>query len=231
MKQYNFEDQLERKLNERVIAPSPDAWERVAYNRQQQQKRRKKNPLWYLIPVAAVLCIGAFLVLSNSNTPSVNKNRIVVREQKQDAEPKIHQQVIIDLPTETAVAARSETMSVNTTHIPANSIHQEIEKEIANPTNTLPYQQDIELQKANEVAVAISEIIKKDGPVTDDMIDSLLLKAQREIALERIEKDNKGTDEAALLKEAETQVEKSFRDKVYDVFNHKFRTIKIAIKQ
>jgi hypothetical protein len=57
-----------------------------------------------------------------------------------------------------------------------------------------------------------------------------LLSAQKQIALERLKSNPNTTDQTALLKEAETEVDVSFREKALNIFKHKFKTIRIAIK-
>lgn len=231
MKQYNLEDQLERKLNERVITPSADAWERIAFNR--QQKKRKKDPLWYWVPVAAVLCIGLFItLLSHDNDVVVPKETIVIKENHQKTKPEIKTQNNINtIPTEIVSVTTDKPKKIISS--PTHTELPKADSEIAVATEKFSQESvaDFEDQKANEVVAAISQIIEKNGPVTNDEIDSLLLKAQREIAMEKLKAGKSSIDETALLKEAESEVEKSFRDKVYNLFSHKIKTIKVAIKQ
>jgi hypothetical protein len=226
MKQYNIEEQLQRKLKDRAIAPSAEAWGRIAYNRQQQKKKKRYTGWYRAVAAALIISLGGLLLAALSNSTTVEMPQQTVTDQK--TKPEVIEPA------------------------PENTLQQEVKNEVVlqdtktviSPTagteNAAPARQEVkmintvsnaEIVKANEVAIAIHELaLAKDGRVTDNEVDSLLHKAQREIAIERLKNKNLPTDDTALLNEAEKEMENSFRDKTLSIFKLKFKTIKIAFK-
>ncbi|KGO92207.1 hypothetical protein [Flavobacterium subsaxonicum] len=230
MEHYNLEDQLQRKLKERSIAPSADAWERVAYNRQLTKKKNKKQPLWYWAAACLIIAfgIGLFAVLQNNAATTQQPIQVVVTT-AQPVEPAI----IAPAPAaDTFVAPASVALTTQRVQHQKNTIQAPVSLPldsvaVVNKATLLP---QIELQKATEVAYALNRISQQNGQVTQNELDSLLLSAQKQIALERLKNTSEPASETALLKEAETEVDMSFREKALNIFKYKFKTIRIAIK-
>ncbi|RWW98815.1 hypothetical protein [Flavobacterium cerinum] len=226
MKQYNIEEQLQRKLKERTITPSAEAWNRIAYNRQQQKKKKKRLTWYWTAAAIVIISLGGllFVVLSNNDTIIIPQQTVV----EQPSQPSVIEpapESIMHQEFKREIILQDKKTNLNTTVAieKQTSIRQEIK-----PLNIKP---DSETVKANEVALAINELVLLKGSVTNDEVDSLLHKAQKEIAMERLKNKNLPTNDIALLNEAEKEMENSFRDKTLKIFNLKFKTIKIAIKE
>lgn len=225
MEKYNIDEQLHRKFSERTIAPSPNAWERIAYNRKQQQKRKRKL-LLYKIAAVIVISLGLFGLFINNNSVITPQESKVVQETKStvpviEQQPQVitatvHKQAVVALPP----AQQAPVAHKNNKPVLVDSITKQ-HMGIA--------LQQLELQKANEVAYSINQLALQKRQVTEDDVEALLLNAQKEIAMEGLKNKSLPASDTALLKEAETQVENSFREKTLGIFKHKFRTIKIAL--
>lgn len=223
MKKYNLDQQLAQKFNERNITPSADAWERIAYKRQQKQAKKNKKPLWYTVAAILIIALGTFPVLFKKE----EKPQIQVVEQNRNEKhiDELEKEQPFQM-TEEAISSvhKPETITIYRPILQKN-------QHIDNPVEIEPVFTEPELQKANEVATAIVEIVEKKGNITGDEIDALLHNAQKELAIERLQNSNSRTDETALLKEAETEVDNSFREKTLGIAKLKYSTIKIAFKQ
>lgn len=226
MEKYNIDEQLHRKFSERTIAPSPNAWERIAYNRKQQQKRKRKL-LLYKIAAVIVISLGLFgLFINNDDSGTAPQEIKVVQETKITAPViKNHPKVITATIYKQAFVALPETNQAPVAHL--NSKPAPVDS-IARQHASIALQQ-LELQKANEVAYSINQLAQQKGQVTEDDIEALLLNAQKQIAMEGLKNKSLPASDTALLKEAEIQVENNFREKTLGIFKHKFRTIKIAL--
>jgi hypothetical protein len=225
MEKYNIDEQLHRKLSGRTIAPSATAWERIAHNRKLQQQQKRKL-LIYKIAAIIVISLGLLGLFINNNpdTTIPQENKMVQGAPVKNSAPvfKEHQATIATENKE-AVVTRSPMQQA-----PLAYKHTATADSISKQDIEVALEQS-ELQKANQVAQSIADLADKKGVVSQSEVDALLLNAQKELAMERLKSNSVPTSDTALLKEAETQVEETFREKTLDIFKHKFRTIKIAL--
>jgi len=84
--------------------------------------------------------------------------------------------------------------------------------------------------KVEEVIASIQNIQDKNNTVTVAEIDDLLKKAQRDISTHRILNSNSfKVDATALLEDVETELERSFRNKVFDALGAGFDKVRTAV--
>jgi hypothetical protein len=227
MKQYNsIEDQLAQKLKERTIAPSGNAWERVAYNRKAKKKQSRRG-LWYGVAASVVVAAGLLGLLFNDPDAAGTQPAVKVVVQQQEP-PQEASGPAAGSENQQPVSVAAATVYKRGT-APDSNGREAVSALSLNSPNPVAAVTETELQKINEVAAIITTMSEKGGRVTSAEIDSLLLSAQRDIAMGRSGTIQR-TDDMALLKEAETEVDKSFREKALSIFKHKFKTIKVAIK-
>lgn len=231
MEKYNIEDQLAEKLGRRSIEPSADSWERVAFSKARPSKR-KPAAKWFGIAATLALLIAAGLYIS-SNEEAETKihpaTKIVFIEKSDEiatesavmpSEPSNRQIKLMPK----SIAHKPSTISEDTA-LPSPAI---ITPAAAQQPSDLPKDRLI-LQKSEEIAAELQRRIDVHLPVTDAVVDSLLQKAQREIAMERAKSNGGPTDANALLKETETEINETFREDAIRLFKNRFRTIRIAL--
>ncbi|MBT0606643.1 hypothetical protein [Aequorivita echinoideorum] len=85
-------------------------------------------------------------------------------------------------------------------------------------------------EKVNEVVAEVQKRNNDNDAITADEVEMLLKKARREIQTERILKTKK-VDATALLEDVELELEKSFRDKVFDALGEGFQKIRTAVSE
>lgn len=86
--------------------------------------------------------------------------------------------------------------------------------------------------KVNEVVAEVENIVKRNSKVTPEDVDALLIEAQREISNQRILNSNtKKVNAAALLEDVELELERSFRDKVFDALGDGYSKIRTAVAE
>lgn len=83
-------------------------------------------------------------------------------------------------------------------------------------------------KKVDKLVAQIEQLQKENTKITTEEIDALLTNAQREIQTQRV-LNSKKVDPAALLGDVEWELDKSFRDKVYDALSDGLVFIKTAV--
>ncbi|CAN0604335.1 unnamed protein product, partial [Ectocarpus sp. 12 AP-2014] len=69
----------------------------------------------------------------------------------------------------------------------------------------------------------------QNSTVTDAEVDSLLTRAQDEILRDKIFNKDKSVDAMALLTEVEDELDKSFRDQIFDSLKAGFIKVRTAV--
>ncbi len=78
----------------------------------------------------------------------------------------------------------------------------------------------------------MEKLKSKNQEVTDEVIDALLLEAQKEIRFNKSYNNSTGiVDANMLLQEVETDLDQSFRSKVFDAIKASFGTVKTVVAQ
>ncbi|MDC8003184.1 hypothetical protein POV27_03930 [Aureisphaera galaxeae] len=87
-------------------------------------------------------------------------------------------------------------------------------------------------QKVDEVIQQVKEIQEKNSTVSAVEIDALLAKAQRDIATNRIlNSTHQKVDAQALLMDVEIELERSFRDRVFEALGDGFNKVRTAVAE
>lgn len=229
MKKYNLEQQLAEKLGNRSISPSDNAWERIAFNRQQQagKKSRKKRSLYWVAASVAVLLMGGYLVIAVLSTPiSTNATPQVV--QGKDAVQKLP---VTNMVKQSQVAhavmepKHPEQKAGNTLPVIEPKKYKDAENELVKISNNAPLQ-----LAPTEVALPEADI-KAAGTViaaARPQEDVLLEKAMRDVAAQKQFKQT--TNQEALLKEVESEMDEYYREKALRFFSLKYKKIRIVVK-
>ncbi|WP_164076244.1 hypothetical protein [Flavimarina sp. Hel_I_48] len=233
-----FEENIKEKLVDRKINPSEDAWQRVAENLENNSVKTKNNTTYWAAIAAGFIGIlivagGLFPDLETDNSPTVvhSKNTIKVggetnstekqleipqnqsqitqnqpekqlnlpkNDGKPEQNPVTPEQVILDLPVQNNQVADVNEEG-NTIKAFDAAQRQTIDDEVT------------------RLLTQVDSLARNDTMVTDAQVDALLAEAQRELLGDRIFKtQNENLSATALLQEVEDDLERSFRDKVFD---------------
>ncbi len=249
-----FEENIKDKLEKRTIHPSEDAWSKLSSKLDEQEGESNSKVVWW-IGIAASL-VGVFLVttlfFNNGEDESVlptlvdspiediivnpkkeilNNNVVVVNEKTSQKEENnlteknkantIRQELV-----RKTVAKRNKNI-VAKTKVTANTILEDTTVENGNIIN----QNSITKEANNQEIVAqVTELEKDKNLVTDSEIESLLESAQKDIALNQIKKEKIKTINAnSLLEDVETDLDVSFRDKIFKTIESSYITVKTAV--
>ena len=253
MAHFNLEKNMREKLENRELNPSPDAWKKLEAQLGKSQPK-KKTVGWYYIAASLVGLLIAASVFLNSNTTEV-ENRVVKENVDQKNGIQIETELVSNLPKSTVEENSSEKSKVEnepkqtTNNIKPHpsqkqsAVDKKIKKseviadigEEKNPINLEEYPEnsiiekdDIFNSKVDEVVASVKLLQDGNKEVTTSEVEALLANARREMQSQRILKSSK-VDATALLQDVEWELEKSFRDKVFDALGQGFNKIRTAV--
>ncbi|HCE54809.1 MAG: hypothetical protein ACYCZ2_12650 [Lutibacter sp.] len=235
------------ELQNRTIEPDKDSWEKLA-GRLTDFEKSKKEKKWTFLKYAAsiLILISVGIYFGNKNEQTIEK-KIVAEPVLTVQENKI--QSIVEQPQNVIAASENEKSSDKSAQ--DNAIEKPAfkpkEKNIAgnqaninnnifqneSPVSEIQVQisgiDALQKQKILE-AVAQAEIIKKvKGEVSDFEIEQLLESAQKSLIAERKVIRSRGFNGADLLAEVEFDLDKDFKNRLFDALVKALKDPKIII--
>ncbi len=189
-----------------------------------------------------------FVEETNNTTPLQQEEQITVSEddkvvpsqeevvvQTPENNTKENAVAVNDIPKKEAVLQKKDeekVIPVVPTSDEGIAAQQDLKKE-GNIEGTAVAKLDEETfiqQKVDEVIQEVKKIQEENSSVSVAEIDALLAKAQRDIATKRIlNSDQRKVDAQALLMDVEIELERSFRDRVFQALGEGFNKVKTAV--
>lgn len=231
-----LEKHIKEKLEERTIAPSKGAWDKIAS--QVKEPAPRKGNTWFPYAIAASV-VGIVLVsvfFFTSQNTAINETQVVESETQEASDiktvKKVEKELVPEMETEVAEAEvefiepkdASEFQKTNSnTAVAEQQITEPLKDEIQINSDKLI------AQKVEEVVaqVQIMEDAKQD--VTDAEVDSLLRAAQRQILTDKLFADGGSVDAMSLLAEVEDELDESFRDQIFDALKSGYLKLRTAV--
>ncbi len=259
MEPNKFEENIRTKFEEREIQPSAEAWSKLEARLGAPKSSNKTLWFAIAASLITILVVGSFLLkedktvsndiveqslpaetLNETELATSEESNVVenaVAEDKNEAEIKSTSTKALPKKTEQLVATTSEKRKDNikkTEKGITNGTNAEVAQATVNSktkeaATTLKKEDFISL-KVDEVVAQVTNLKGKNNAVTAEDVEHLLQKAQRDIANQRLLKEATTTiDPASLLNDVETELERSFRDKVFDALGEGFNVIRTAM--
>ncbi len=249
-----LEDNIREKLEARELKPSKDAWKKLETKLDKKQPKRKPV-LWYYAAASFVgLLIVGSVFFSRNNTEGnriveenakettvekqteivpkrVNANEIatdenksekVNSEEKQKQAPNLK---LLPIKKESAVDKQ-----IQKSEAIAKTSVEEIQKPVTEKKPALSEDEKLFNNKVEEVVASVKKLQHDKSEVTEADVLSLLENARRDIQTQRILNSPK-IDATALLQDVEWEMEKSFRDKVFDALGEGFQKVRTAVSE
>lgn len=233
------------ELQNRTIEPDKDSWEKLA-GRLTDFEKSKKEKKWTFLKYAAsiLILISVGIYFGNKNEQTIEK-KIVAEPVLKVQENKI--QSIVEQPQNVIAASENEKSSDKSAQdkaIEKPSYKSKEENIAANQgdINNKIFQNEssvseiqvqisgidaLQQQKILE-AVAQAEIIKKvQGEVSDIEIERLLAATQKSLLAERKMMHNKSFKGADLLAEVEFDLDKDFKNRLFEALVNALKDPKI----
>lgn len=246
-----FEENIKHKLEKRTIQPSSGAWNQLENQLGHSEKKGKAKSFLWLGVAASV--IGVLLVVSQFlktpkeeskipvivETPQITNeekpNQVIAKETKteegietQKPEPKKNP---ADVKTAFSIEPGMTEMEIVTNEMASKETKNLTEKELQ-PIELTKQALSIEDQKIKDVVAQVRTLKENHKTITDADIEALLQQAQKEIRNQQLYNEKtEVVDAKLLLQDIEADLDKSFRDKVFEALKANFKFAKTALAQ
>jgi hypothetical protein len=238
-----LEKHIKEKLEERTIAPSPGAWDKIAS--QLDAEPKKKGSKWQVYAMAASF-VGILLLsmLFMNKEEAIPEIQVVEEKVDQiDTEKKNETQSPRQELTKT-LPVQEETKVVNSDLEPMPEENPKgftdelpISQPVLAQEETKQLEQDklikesdaLITQKVEEVVAQVQHMEGLNRGVSDAEVDSLLREAQKQIMADKLFPKNGSVDAMSLLAEVEDELDESFRDQIFDALKEGYLKLRTAV--
>lgn len=246
----NLENNIREKLEDRELKPSLDAWAKLE-SRLDKEQPKKKTVIWYYLAASfiGVLILSAIFFTGTNideNLKLVDENAKEIHIEKQSeiiVKPLFQERVVVE-DVDKEIKTKKKPSKDDTKLIPSKTsavdrqiLKGEVIAEVSETTQEalsvkayIKNENQLLDEKASEVALQIKSLQDTNAEVTIEEVEVLLENARRDIQAQRVLKSQK-VDAMALLEEVEWELDKSFRDKVFDALGEGFHRLRTAISQ
>jgi len=227
-----FEDTIRKQFHDREIRPSKNAWAKLE-KQLPPSKPRKTVRLWYYA-AAAIVGVMIFSIVFTSKDAEISNSQIVVEPLKiENSEPiLIKDSAPIETVSEeiTSVPEKEAVVMEHGTSETPHQPHQEINQEVATSSISSLNESDEKLMDAwaERVAMSIKQLPKDNEEALMEEVERLLYQAQMELQFKR-KSEYSTIDAASLLEEVEFELNRTFRDKIFDFLGNEYEGLRTAL--
>jgi len=231
MAQHKFEDQVKKQLSDREINPSANAWQQLN-DQLEGENDRKGIAFWKYAIAACMIGLLGTLLWFQFNQGSIEQDQEQIVEQ----EIEIEKDEPIKNIKNTDLIQLEEITEVETVAIPKETKKETVVLAKEEVKNTVVIEkQDTETMsyfdtKVAEVVAEVQRLKNEKDSITDAEVEALLASAERDIQLQSIiDQKTKTVDADALLLDVETELERTFRDRVFEALKNGFNKTRTAV--
>ena len=250
-----LEDHIREQLQEREIKTSNNSWEKLQQQIDSTSKKKNNKGWFYLAASIVGIIIISSLLLNkqqvitkpSNNIVEVNDNedkiefdsKVVVSGEEtkiDDTSEPIRQKEIKNplrkeiVKEEKLINKKEKLVMTDVTILETNSSKTNLKE------NTLIVENNKEPQEVNEeekfinskVEEVVAQIKKSSNSITDEEINALLNKAQKDIHSKKLIFSNK-VDATKLLSIVEDELETNFRDRVFEALGDGYEKVRTAV--
>jgi hypothetical protein len=243
-----LEQHIRVKLQQREIAPSERAWQRISEGLQHTAPKQRQKGTWYAIAASFVALVSLSLfyfqnasvgepkatgvVVSKPNRPEQGAGISGVKEQKEEevmVKDPAQRAFITEtamqkerVPSGLAVMAQSPNKDLDAGKIDVEPM------ESAMAPGLVQVSEAVLSEKITEVMAQVQQMEQTQG-VSEAEIDSLLHAAQKAIITERLFTKSNEVNAMALLAEVEEELDQSFRDQIFESLKAGFLKVRTAV--
>lgn len=236
-----FEKHIKKHLSEREITPSEGAWDTLSEQLPVTVPKKKNKFLWYSVAAVfiGVLIMSTFY-FKGGQTPSETQIEVVETPQEINV-PKREEDMMVPIKEEDKlVGVTKEVIQKEKAPVvisPKTTINDEtqfaiLEKDkVANedPIDLKTKTEALIDAKIAELTTQVGLLEGTDLQVTDEEVESLLRKAQREILADKIFHEGGKVDAMALLDEVENELDQTFREQIFESLKTGFLKVRTAV--
>ncbi len=255
MAPYKLEDNIREKLEARELKPSADAWKKLEARLDAEQPTKKSNVLYYVAASFVGILILASVLFSRNN--SEVDNQIVeekIQQNQTNSQPEIipnktFSEEIVSEERNSEKINSEEKQKPNTREVKvippkkstidkkmeskealANVSNEEIKKPVIKEDLIISEEDKLINNKVEEVVASVKKLQEDNAEISTTEVERLLHNARRDIQTRRI-LNNPKVDATALLQDVEWELDKSFRDKVFEALGEGFQKVRTAVSE
>ncbi|WP_337300344.1 hypothetical protein [Sediminicola sp. 1XM1-17] len=245
-----FEEQMKDKLDRRKIEPSENAWEAIASQINTTKRPGRPNSIfWYGIAAGfiGVVLVSSIYIMGRGKTAtevdqvvdtenvqtSSEKQQLSNRSTEQQGEKQdknIREKNILGSIAENSVANEKKDNESNISDRSKTGTRAVAGQITGESNGDLPLQtQEVIDSKISQMMEQIGLLEQNQVKVTDVEIDSLMRGAQQEIIKEQLFLKNNTVDAMALLVQVEGEMDRTFRDQIFEALRDGFLKVRTAV--
>lgn len=234
MKQERFEDELRKRFEERTILPSSEAWERLEKELKRSQPQKKKRLFFYTAAAAmAVLLIATFFLNQSDDIKKDVVIEIPVKDhtatEPQSSPVESKKTVIEDLEIAKSSKKMEDKERIEKSIVAMAQKDLEVSEKSEESVSKLSMEDQAFIDKwAQEIAAALKDMPSSSDDELAAEVENLLKQARQEQFLNRL-KNNPEIDATALLEEVEWELDRSFKERIFDFLGNEYDKIRMAI--
>lgn len=250
MVEMKWEANIKETLEKRRLEPSEASWEHLAQRMDAAQRKRNRTLYWWSGIAASVVAI-LFTVSVFFNHKDVEMQQpVVVETQNYDtihnfpiSKPVIKERLagISNHEEQASNESVQEDAAKDKIKVRSNVLSSSKEDVIVaetGPAKTVSDQKVnreveelLEAEMVSEIVAQFADVRSLGNEVTDADIDALLTSAQQDYNQKAINKHLVKVDAHRLLHDVETDLQQSFRNKVFDALKSSLEIFKTAIAE
>ncbi len=235
-----FEKHIQKQLEEREIQPSSDTWLKLNDRLDETviEQPKKRSYFWYAVAACLVGLIIFSAVFFKATTAITESNIQVVEDAKkaidavenlQKSEDQRNAVVVVSTEIVPEEKAEDQVAKVNIEVAEKEAYDEQL---VAAPNGIQVSlhgsSKEIINTKVLQVLAQVDDLEQDKAVLTDAEVDSLLRKAQEEILRAKLFRSDHSVDAMALLSEVENELDKSFRDQIFESLKSGFLKARTA---
>ncbi|MEN3324627.1 hypothetical protein VP395_12875 [Mariniflexile soesokkakense] len=237
MEPNRFENNIKEKFEIRRLQPSNDAWAKLSERLEQKEEKQSNKAYWWLGMAASVVGVlfVAFQFFNSQEVKPIIVDAPTIIQQKENTEVAVEG---VEKPNEVLKEETSikpiekQAIKDNAVAVDKGKVIPKETSKTVKPTTVMQEKLTFEEQKIQDVVAKVHELKDQNKEVTDAVIDALLLEAQKEIRFKKPYNSSTSiVDANMLLQEVETDLDQSFRSKVFDAIKASYNSVKTAVAQ
>ena len=233
-----FEKQIKERLEARKIKPSKNAWNRISDQLEPGKAQPKPRYYRYAIAAAVVGVVLAVIWINSISDPKTMEMTPAIVEEAPDV-PAEENNTRIDQEMEDNNTMVADFEEGNKGDDNGSEVIRDMHKsdhliiaDKTNPSNHKDQTRDADLiidEKITELVAQVELMEENREAVTEAEVDSLLRNAQRELLADKQFNESNRVDASALLAGVEDELNKSFRDQVFEKLKNGFIKVRTAV--
>lgn len=238
-----FEKHIKKQLEEREIQPSSTAWNKLSEKLDElPQPQKKRGYFWYGIAASIIgILLIAFVFFNTNQQVDAGETELVETPIEKPIETLETPNILLEKKAEEVVVADKSTQIAepvavkNITKKEAPKVPnlsfvvEKSEIAVLEENRTTDLKDQVIQTKILEIVATVDSLEQNSETLTSIEVDDLLRTAQEELLREKLFNPNGSVDAMALLNDVEQELDKSFRDQIFESLKEGFLKVRTAV--